>query len=614
MAIIGSEAAWVVSGGQHFMSPIAPTHLEDIAAMKDAGFGVGVDGDSITAHVRAFQVLGRCDFQTVSPGTRPQEVNCKAFPRRDGGWDIHRFGTSAETAPGWSLNSHGCDWFRYPGQKPTINISITDEKLIADRTTEAIGSLDTIYQRGGLLSFIKHDSPAPTSVKRDPGTPTICPMPTSAIREAIATAVNFEREGKDKVVRCGQPGWLAKNIEERGRYPRVPTIEMVSSVPLFLASGDILTEQGFHEPSGIYFEPSCQYAGLMPVTAAITLLDDVIDDFPFLSPSHRSTFYAALLTLLARPAFSGPAPLFLFEGNRPSVGKGLIADCLGLIGLGRGFARMTAPENGGEDEWRKRLTAIALAGDPAMLLDNLEGKLKSSTLDAILTSTVWEDRRLGSSSMVRVPWQTITFATANNLTMSADTIRRTCYCRLESPLEKPQLRSDCKYPDLLGHVRANRGKLTAAGLSILHHFDRAGRPDQGLSAWGSFEGWSTLIRNAVAWAGVPDPGETRETLALSNDDEATLLRMLLDGWQEADPLGKGMTSQEAIDRSNVVVEMDGDGVIYKYPTLKAAIDEIGGRDRKLAVGQALRKYKGRKLNERTFVAAEGRVKRWKVAA
>ena len=53
----------------------------------------------------------------------------------------------------------------------------------------------------------------------------------------------------------------------------------------------------------------------------------------------------------------------------------------------------------------------------------------------------------------------------------------------------------------------------------------------GLKPWGSFEGWSSLVRSAVVWAGLADLGDTRAELD-EVDTEGNLLSDLLLGWEE----------------------------------------------------------------------------------
>lgn len=490
------------------------------------------------------------------------------------------------------------DLRRHFEPKPVIDLSTATEKEIADQTLQALKSAD-IYQRGGLLCQIRKGNPLPPGVLRKQDSAIIVPIPRALIREEISEAVQFKKRDakKKKSVKATQPGWLAENIAMRGDYPGVRPIEGISSVPLFLPDGSVLTRPGYHQGSGIYYAPDIPYGDVMSVPDALAALDDILIDFPFAKPVHKAATVSAILTLLARRAIPGHVPFFLIEANRAGCGKGLLADCVGLIGNGSPFARMTAPES--EDEWRKRLTSVFMSGEPAVLLDNLSGKLKSSVLDAALTSDSWTDRLLGRNETVRVPATVVFLGTGNNLSLHPDTVRRVCHVRLATSLERPEDRNDCKYRDLISHVKANRGRLTAAALSLLSHFHNAGRPDQKLKPWGSFEGWQ-LIRDVLAWVGMPDPAETLVELRTANDDDSALHRSLMDGWQEA---GGCMTAREAVDAA-----YDGN----KYPTLRAAIEEIEGRNKVQALGQKLRQYMGCHLDGRHFERSEGRTTKWSV--
>src|SRR5262245_57668872 len=99
-----------------------------------------------------------------------------------------------------------------------------------------------------------------------------------------------------------------------------------------------------------------------------------------------------------------------------------------------------------------------------------------------------------------------------------------------------------RHPNLLQHVRENRLALLTAGLTILRAFVVAGRPEAGLKPWGSFEGWSGLVRNCIVWLGLLDPGDTRRELAEASDRDAAALRMLFAGWHEVDPDENGLTA------------------------------------------------------------------------
>ncbi len=138
------------------------------------------------------------------------------------------------------------------------------------------------------------------------------------------------------------------------------------------------------------------------------------------------------------------------------------------------------------------------------------------------------------------------YATGNNVAIGADTSRRTLHTRLETPLEKPEERTDFRHRDLLGYVQSHRAELAVACCTILKAYMDAGMPDQGLREWGSFEKWSRLVRGAIVWAGQADPGETRVEFAERSDLEANALKALLAAWEQLDPEGNGLTAAHAL--------------------------------------------------------------------
>jgi hypothetical protein len=101
-----------------------------------------------------------------------------------------------------------------------------------------------------------------------------------------------------------------------------------------------------------------------------------------------------------------------------------------------------------------------------------------------------------------------------------------CHIRLESPEEHPEKRADFHRPHLLSWIAENRLQLLAGALTILRAYIVDGRPDMKLPAWGSFEGWSALVRSAVVWVGMPDPGQTRVVLQETADTPAQYMAVV----------------------------------------------------------------------------------------
>jgi hypothetical protein len=501
--------------------------------------------------------------------------------------------------------------------RPSITITTEEHEVNA----EAVGALardPDVYQRGGLLVRVVRDvSPATKGIRR-PFAPRIETLPPPLLRERLAANAQWVsvRETKDGPVEqaARPPGWCVSAVHARAGWPGIRHLEAVVDYPVLRPDGTILSEPGYDPETGLLLEA----VGKLPriadkpsrdeAVAAREVLLEVVSDFPFERPVHRAAWLAGLLTPLARFAFVGPAPLNLVDSNVRGSGKGLLLNTNCYIVTGEPFTIATYTDD--EDELRKRITSLVLAGDRLVLFDNLDGKFGNAVLDAALTGTAWKDRVLGANRMAEAPMYMTWYATGNNVAIAADTARRICHIRLESSEERPEERQGFRHPNLLQWVGDNRAKLLTAALTILRAYCAAGRPDQHLPAWGSFEGWSGLVRSAVVWVGLPDPGETRLLLQESADVTAESMGVLLDCWQRMDPDRKGLTAAEVIQRLKEPAVSHPD----YFADMRDAVEALAGRLDARGLGFKLRGYRRRIFGGRYIDRAglQQRAARWVV--
>ena len=176
------------------------------------------------------------------------------------------------------------------------------------------------------------------------------------------------------------------------------------------------------------------------------IVEELLGDFPFVSPSELSHAVAMLLEQFVRVMIDGPTPLYLREAPTPGTGKSLLADVLTLPASGRRkVAKMAEARD--PDEWRKRLVA-KLRNAPAYLVDNLRRALDSGALAMTLTAGEIEDRLLGVSETVTLPVRCTLAATANNPQVSDEMARRSVRIRLDTGMEFPEQRGRFRHPDL----------------------------------------------------------------------------------------------------------------------------------------------------------------------
>ncbi|HZT81221.1 MAG TPA: hypothetical protein VFA26_13410 [Gemmataceae bacterium] len=468
-----------------------------------------------------------------------------------------------------------------PDARDDIIVS-PDQHIVNDQAEKALAGDPEVYQRAGELVAVVSDGER----KR------IVPLTINSIRDRLARNARFISRHKSKHSeerkRLHPPSWCGGALLDRGEYRHIRRLAGLVDHPVLRPNGSILEEPGYDAATGLIYTPAGP-VGAVPqhptkadaVDAARELLSAVAD-FPFARPMHQSAWLAALLTPLARFAFDGPAPLFLADANARGVGKGLLFQVIAHILSGKPFPVSSYTDD--ESEFRKHITSVARGGDRFVLLDNVEGKFGNSTLDRALTATTWEDRLLGQNKKVSFPLAATWYATGNNLSLAADTARRICQIRLECGDEHPELRKGFAHPELLSWVKSERPRLLRAALTILAAYCHAGRPDQDLSPWGSFEGWSGWVRAAVKWAGQSDPGETRQFLRDQSDLVHQNMCLLLRRWQELDRDGKGLTVGEVIDR---VTPGPNGSPSATLNDMRAAIEHLCGKVDAVKLGQLL---------------------------
>jgi hypothetical protein len=501
--------------------------------------------------------------------------------------------------------------------RPVVMIGPEEHKVIT-QVIEALAKSDpNIYQRGGqLVRTIREPNPDGDGASAS----RIAPIPAANLRTRITRFVQLAVIVKKKTKAAHPPEWLAPGIAAATAWRDIRPLTAISPTPVLRKDGSILQTAEYDSKTGVIYEPRGDYPAIpdsltqADAAAAAAVLSEVVCDFPFEAPEHKSAWVAGVLTTFARFAYRGPAPLFLVDANVRAAGKSLLADAAGIIAAEANFARRSYP-NGRDraDEMRKAITALAIAGERLVLLDNLPGFIGDSSLDAALTTEGdWSDRILGHTQTVRVPLLMTWWATGNNVTTEGDTSRRVLPIRLLSPDEHPEQREGFRHPDLLAWVRQERGRLVAAALTILAGYIRAGRPDQRIKPWGSFEGWSRLVRSAVVWAGLPDPRTACTEFISRADTEAAALGAMLEAWPEVDPTREGMTVGKLL---TLLKKCPDD-----FPRTREALTEFcparsGDLPMPHALGVRFRKFARRNIGGRCFESKPGRggVAAWFVA-
>ncbi|WP_066634459.1 phage NrS-1 polymerase family protein [Desulfolucanica intricata] len=335
----------------------------------------------------------------------------------------------------------------------------------------------------------------------------------------LARSANYvnvrEKKGELVTVPAFPPNELVRDIMAQEDLP-FPLLKGIVQAPVFRYDGSLFDKAGYDDVSSLYYLPEGNLKlpripakpGNRDLQAAVNLLRDIVCDFPFDSEASRANILAAIITPVLREFINGCVPLLLIDKPLQGTGASLLADIISIIATGESSYMTTAPEGKNrEEEWRKRITSILLEGRLITVIDNVEECLKSATLCAALTSKKWEDRLLGTNKNAYLEHRTCWFATGNNIRLAGDMPRRCYLVRMDAQTAKPWERDtrQFKYPNLVQHVKQNRGALLAAIYTIARAWINAGRPAAVKAPiMGSFEEWRNTIGGILEFVGVND--------------------------------------------------------------------------------------------------------------
>jgi hypothetical protein len=281
----------------------------------------------------------------------------------------------------------------------------------------------------------------------------------------------------------------------------------------------------------------------MPMEQAKVVLEDLLREFPFgdfkgdteenraagvvgLSRSKAvhignmvGLFGAGMLNELANRLH------FVYVANAQRSGKTLLAKTAVVPIFGP--SRVT-PLPKDENELRKKLDSAAISNAAYFFLDDLEGMLRSTELNAFMTAPTWSNRRMNTQTDFAALKQTVVIITGNNLSLSTDIANRTLRCSLYTEEFDAQARKIERVIDEEYLARDDvRARVLSALWCLIREWDKAGRPRGGRVLKG-FEAWCEMFGGIVKLAGFGDPIEPPPADDYSGDTEGSDMLTLIE--------------------------------------------------------------------------------------
>lgn len=306
----------------------------------------------------------------------------------------------------------------------------------------------------------------------------------------------------------------------------------ITHTPLVRKDGTLITEPGYDAATRYLYAPE---VGLeipaVPstptadeVAVAVALLDEMVAGFEWRGKHDKANLFGLLLTpmlrLIAPPAYK----MFAVDAHQPGSGKTLLASTARWIH--GGVFRTEMPTE--EPELKKLITSVLYTTSaPVVLVDNVSGSLKSSTLAGLLTSREYSDRILGRTENVSMDNDRVWLITGNNVAIGGDLGRRTITIAIDPGVPNPETRTGFAISDLEAWVKENRGRLLHALLTLVTSWAAAGRPLQAREQSDSYARWEAIVGGILANAGVPGSFDHLESRNVRGDDEEKAWRDFL---------------------------------------------------------------------------------------
>lgn len=522
-------------------------------------------------------------------------------PRRKKG--LHLVKTGGE-----SFNPAGRRVIRHdPGRLPEI----------LDQLGMALSeSCDNLFSyTGRLVRVYAAPESASGGVHRPRGALVLHPVDGSHLTElATAAAIHERYDARSAGYKpCDCPRRVADAYLARGNWPEQRPLAGFIEAPTSTLNGRLIHEPGHDSETGL-FQACAAIPGWSPppgkpntaaAKAALKVLLELVQDFPFVADEDRAAVVAGIITGLLRRVLPA-APMLAVTAPTPGTGKTLIAETFAIIATGRRASVLSLGHDDAEAE--KRMVGVLLAGDAVIALDNIERPLKGDLLCQVTTQQFARLRALGGSGMVTVPTHALIVATGNNLSIVGDLKRRVALIRMDSGQERPEQRTFSR--DHLEDVFARRGELIRAALTLPLAYLAAGAPAiEGMHPLGGFEQWDRMVRRPLVWLGLPDPLKASESLR-EQDPDLESMRLLLGAWRDAFQ-DKPKTAAELV-AAGMIVSDD-----YGYPELRDALQLVcNEKPNARRLGYWLRRHQNRIVDamqlKQDIVVGHGGVARWVV--
>jgi hypothetical protein len=487
--------------------------------------------------------------------------------------------------------------------KPVIRVIAGDLYRVVDAAERELANRGRHYQAGGLIVSISTD---PTT-----GDPSIVPISAAALTRELSEAATWERfDGNSKsLIRCDPPARHTSILFDAQQFRYLPPLAGVARQPYFReADGELITSPGYDKQAqrfGVFNHRDFVLPAptLDAAKAALTLLEGLLAEFHFVSPTDKAAALSAIFTAVVRPSLPH-APAFHVRAPVFGSGKTFLCELIGAFAGPGGNAKVSYPTT--SEEATKVILSLLLTSPAVIEFDDMDTDwTPHGTIKRMLTAEHITDRILGVSKTATVSTRVLMLGSGNNVGPIRDLLRRVLTIHVDPRCAAPATLSYRGNP--VETVRRDRAKYVSAVLTIIEWHRRAGMPRAEVDSIVTYGGaWSDFCRHPLIWLGYPDP--------------ATALLNQVRHDPDGDALGSLMTEWYAAFGSSPTTVRKAVNFAYStYPNLLNAIRDLPVEERgdinRSKLGWLLRKNANRIVGGLEFqqTEADGRPA-WRVVA
>lgn len=485
--------------------------------------------------------------------------------------------------------------------KPLIRIIAGDLHRVVDASEKELTNRGRHYQSGGLI----------VSVSTDPisGDPSVVPTSAPALTKELSAAASWEKyDARAKGwVRCDPPERHMSILYDAKDFRHLLPLAGVARQPYFRESdGELVTAAGYDKASqrfGVF--DSRQFATPEPTLDAardaLRVLEDVLNEFHFVSAADRAAALAAIFTAVVRPTLAH-APGFHVKAPVFGSGKTYLCELIGAFAGPGGNAKVSYPTT--SEEATKVILSLLLSSPAVIEFDDMDTDwIPHGTIKRMLTADQITDRILGVSKTATVSTRTLFLGSGNNVGPVRDLLRRVLTIHVDPRCATPATMAYKGLP--VERVRKRRGAYVAAVLTIIQAWRKAGSPRADVENVVTFGGaWADYCRHPLIWLGHADPASALLE-QIKHDPDGDALASLMAAWRTA--FGSMPTTvRKAVDLAECG-NADLRDAMYEFP-----VESRNGIDRS-RMGWILRKNADRIIGGYAFQksSADGRTA-WRV--